>query len=374
MKLPRANSPFRKSDEAAVGQPIVHLAEEHAGEEHQRLREDDRHDAAVIHAKREILAAAAVHPAAARMLGLLNRNATLRLRNQDRTGNDEDEREDQEDDMADVERLARIVLGGLQRHHLGQHEDGVGHAGNDAGEDEQGDAVAQAVFIDLFAEPHQENAARRERGEGHEPKCNLMILHDIRLHEHRLGVVHVAHPKRALHDTQWNGGIARPFLDFALARLPFLLQLFQGGNDRAQELENNRRRDVRHDAKAEDRALLEAAAGENRDVIRDPAGGAGVLAFALLLGHLLECLLIHAGKRDVKADTINGKHEQGEEHLVPQLGHAKDVEQRLEHTITPSDATQPVSRKRQNAGKRRRRGSFFSLYIRRYAACLPRFS
>src|SRR4029079_4495850 len=48
----------------------VQPAEEYAGEQHQRLREDDRHHAAMVHAERKILLRSAIYAAAARLLGL----------------------------------------------------------------------------------------------------------------------------------------------------------------------------------------------------------------------------------------------------------------------------------------------------------------
>ena len=43
--------------------------------------------------------------------------------------------------------------------------DRVRHAGDDAGQDDQRDAVAEAVLVDLLAEPHQEDAAGGQAGE-----------------------------------------------------------------------------------------------------------------------------------------------------------------------------------------------------------------
>ena len=46
---------------------------------------------------------------------------------------------------------------------------------------------------------------------------------------------------------------------------------------------------------------------------------------------LRELDLVHARQRDVKANPVDGRHEQGEQHLVPQFGDAENVQKRVEH-------------------------------------------
>ena len=71
-----------------------------------------------------------------------------------------------------------------------------------------------------------------------------------------------------------DGHVARPLRDLAAAELAFLLQLGQRLIDDGEQLEDDRRRDVRHDAEREDRQLAQVAAGEEID---QAEGGAGVL-------------------------------------------------------------------------------------------------
>ena len=94
-------------------------------------------------------------------------------------------------------------------------------------------------------------------------------------------LVHVREPEDRLDDAQRDRRVARPLLDLLAAGLAFLLQLFQRRDDGRQELEDDRGRDVRHDAQAEDRALREVAAGEERDVAAR-GGRRRCLALALL--------------------------------------------------------------------------------------------
>ncbi len=71
--------------------------EAHAWEQHKGTGEDDRHDAAVIDAQREILHLATINLPTTHLLGLLNLDAALGLGQIDRTGHDEDKAADQED-------------------------------------------------------------------------------------------------------------------------------------------------------------------------------------------------------------------------------------------------------------------------------------
>ena len=57
--------------------------------------------------------------------------------------------------------------------------------------------------------------------------------------------------------------VARVLVDFLAPRFAFLLQLFDRLPDAAQQLEDDRRRDVGHDAQAEDRGLAQVAGAEH---------------------------------------------------------------------------------------------------------------
>src|SRR5439155_2294186 len=111
----------------------------------------------------------AIDAAAARMLGLLDGDAPLRLGDEDRSSDDENKRGRQEQDFS---RPNLSFAGGADGHValIDELADGHGHAGDNAGEDDQADAVAQAVFVDLLAEPHEEYAAGGEGDESREPE------------------------------------------------------------------------------------------------------------------------------------------------------------------------------------------------------------
>ena len=65
-----------------------------------------------------------------------------------------------------------------------------------------------------------------------------------------------------LHHRQDDRQIAGPLRDLAPAEFAFLLQFLERRNHHGQQLQDDRRRDVRHDAQREDRQAPECAAGE----------------------------------------------------------------------------------------------------------------
>ena len=64
---------------------------------------------------------------------------------------------------------------------------GVGHAGDDAREDDQRDAVADAALGDLLAEPHDERGAGGERDHRHEAEAPARIGDDLAVLRRRRG-------------------------------------------------------------------------------------------------------------------------------------------------------------------------------------------
>ena len=138
---------------------------------------------------------------------------------------------------------------------------GARHAGQNAGHDQQADAVADAELVDLLAEPHQEHRAGGHRQNG----GNLPIPDQMPPERSGTRAPPVPAPRRTTRcrtsfgTSKEERGVARVFVDFLAAGFAFLLQLLERRINAAQQLENDRGRDVRHDAQAEDRDI--AAAG-----------------------------------------------------------------------------------------------------------------
>ena len=133
----------------------LHLREGEVGGELAREgqdadREDDRDDAGEVDPERQERLAALVHPPAANAAGVLDRDPPLALLDVDDHG-DGDDREDGEQD--DVARRRRLEGG----------EDAGRGTAHDAREDDEADAVADALLGDQLTEPHQQDGAGDER-------------------------------------------------------------------------------------------------------------------------------------------------------------------------------------------------------------------
>ena len=204
----------------------------------------------------------------------------------------------------------------------------TGHPGQDAGHDQEADAVADAVLVDLLADPHQEDRARRHDADAHQPVPEVAILGQDHIH---LWAHHVLHPERALDGAEADRGVAGVFVDAFPPALSFLHHGLEGGDDAAQELEDDRRRDVGHDAQAEDRAHADRRAAEHGDGAEQLAGGVG----ALLLFPVAQLGLVDDRQRNVEADPVDGQEHGGEEDLPPQLGHLEDGQQLVHVRSSP---------------------------------------
>ena len=68
---------------------------------------------------------------------------------------------------------------------------------------------------------------------------------------------------------QDHGQVAGPLGDLAAPQLAFFLQLFERGNHHRQQLQNDRRRDVGHDAQRENRQPADVAAREQIEEAED---------------------------------------------------------------------------------------------------------
>ncbi len=115
------------------------------------------------------------------MLGRLRRNAPLPLGDGDDGHDDADEQTDEHEDFFQTDVAAGAAAA--------QREDGraqmallekqalrrVGNAGDDAGHDDEADAVADAVFVDLLADPHEEDRADRHGDDGRELVIPVVI-------------------------------------------------------------------------------------------------------------------------------------------------------------------------------------------------------
>ena len=116
-----------------------------------------------------------------------------------------------------------------------------GNAGNspgeqrsdDAGEDQQRDAVANAVLCDALADPHRKRGAGRHRDTddagGDEGRTESLGLHRA----------HADDQTDGLDEAKDDGGITGVLRNFLAAFLAFLLEFFQFRNGDGQQLNDN---------------------------------------------------------------------------------------------------------------------------------------
>ena len=101
-------------------------------------------------------------------------------------------------------------------------------------------------------------------------KPNARVRHDA--------VRHTLQPDcntERLRDTEADRQIPSPLGDLAAPEFAFFLELFEGRNDHRQQLQNDGRRDIRHDAQGENGQTPDVAAREEIEKAEDRSLRAG---------------------------------------------------------------------------------------------------
>ena len=206
-----------------------------------------------------------------------------------------------------------------------QGGDHAGHPGDDAGEQDHGDAVANAELVALLAQPHE------EAGAGHPGDHNHQGNPDAVLGKHALAVKAPLEDEivaQGLEESNAHGGVAGDGLELLLALLAALpLHPLQGRYGHGEQLDDDGAVDIGLDAQGEDRCLGEGAAAH--DIVQAQNGG----AHAVEVG--AEGVGVHIGDGDGAADAVNHQNQQGEQDLLAQLGYAPRLANGLDHVISP---------------------------------------
>ena len=322
-----------KDDASTVEQviqrhPIVQLIRERlapaAGREHARNRrrerqnrrgEDDRNDAAGVHLQWNVRVRAAVHAAPDHALGILHDHPSMApLDEDDRPHHGDHQRE--QSDQAKQSDLTRAQLIDGRDHCARQPHD-------DAGEDDQRHAVADTSLRDLFTEPHDEDRTGRQGQDRQQAERPARLVHqgesagDIRLPLEENGNA------QRLHDAQKQRAVPRVLRDLAPAELALFLQPLEVGPHDRQQLQDDRRADVGHDAQREDRHPRQIPAGKH---IVEPEH-----RIPGLLREDRERFRIHAWRRYVVAHAVDAQHRKREQHAVPQLRDGEDALEAFDH-------------------------------------------
>src|SRR5438309_560540 len=136
------------------------------------------------------------------------------------------------------------------------------------------------------------------------------------------------HPEAvSLEDAQHDGQISGPLGERLLA-LFVALHLLDDREHRPRQLEDDARRDVRHDAEGEDRRAAQGAAREEIVQSEQRARSPGAHEVG-------EGVDVHARRRDVRPDPVNHEAQQGKEELFLELRDLEQIGNRRRHAIVP---------------------------------------
>src|SRR6185369_5327365 len=200
-------------------------------------------------------------------------------------------------------------------------------ADDDAGEDDERDAVADPALADLLAQPHDEGRAGRERDHRQEAEGPARVGHEGRPGRSRL-VLEEEGDAQPLDDRDQDRPVAGVLGDLPPPQLPFLRELLEVGPDHGQELQDDRGGDVGHDAQGEHRDLPQAAPGEGVHEAQERRLGA--------LHDLDQHLGVDARRRDLAADPVDREQTEGEEHPLPEVRNVENVAETFDHAGSSS--------------------------------------
>ena len=132
-----------------------------------------------------------------------------------------------------------------------------------------------------------------------------------------------------LQDREADRDVAGPLRDLALTDRTLVLPLLELRDHHAEDLHDDRGRDVRHDAEGEDGEVGQCAAREQLQEGEDAAGIGARL-------ELLERSHVDARCGQMSAETVERDHQQGEQHLVAKVRDLEDVLQVGDHRWAPA--------------------------------------
>ncbi len=194
--------------------------------------------------------------------------------------------------------------------------DTAGQADHDTRKNQERHAIANATFGNLFAQPHDECCTGCEREHGHDDEARAWIDDKITLPLEADG------DKQRLNATEDDGQVSRPLGNLASAKLSLFLQFSQRLVDHSQQLQNDGRRDVGHDAQGEDRQLACVATAEHVNKAEEGT--------ATPLKQRGQFVGVDARRGHVRSQAVDGQEAEREEHTLAQVRDAENVRQLIE--------------------------------------------
>ena len=305
------------------------LHENRGRDRDERLREDDRHDARVVHAKRHerLLHAVGVaaRDAAARRV---DRHLAHALRQHHRAHDDEDEEDHHDRKLGD--RRGRLDAGKAEVT-LPRANQRLRKTRGDVDHDDQRGTIADAERRNLVGEPHDEERRGRHANHRHQLEADSGIRHDLdaleRLAEHARMTERGRNAPR-LHDAEDDRQVTRDLRKLLTAGLALLLQLLERGDDGREELDHDLRRDVGPDREEADRALAERTAREHLEHVEQAAA----LVLRLEVGdNVLQSLPVNAGRRNLRNETAHENEAERNQDFLTEFRNSEHVRKALHH-------------------------------------------
>ena len=224
----------------------------------------------------------------------------------------------------------------LRRRHLGvQIVYSARQTHDDPGENDERHSVAYAALADLLAQPHDECRTGRQRQDGHQRKSDARVVHQRRSVRPRLALQREGDRER-LHDAQDDRQVAGVLRDLPPAQLPFFLQPLEIGPRHGHQLQDDRSRDVRHDAQRENRQAPEIAAAEKIDNPQHRP--------LILLEQLRQNVRVDSGCRQKRAHAVHRENRQGKQNPLAQIGNPEHVGEGFKKLVHGSRSTFPPAR------------------------------
>ena len=226
-------------------------------------------------------------------LGIVHRNPALAALNEYDTGNHHHRdnahyQQQQTTDLAFVGLRQRVAHGRRQ-------------TGYNTREDQHGYPVTNASLGDLFTQPHHEHRTGDQRHDGSKGKTKPRVV----CHRRKQTYGHAS----TLNQGQQQRTIARVLGNLAATGLAFFLELRQMRIHRTQQLHNNRRRYIGHDAQGHDTHTLKRTTREHVEQTKE---GSLVLA-----EHVRQLRRVDTRHRNMRTYAIhqNGKQQKQQTRL-----------------------------------------------------------
>ena len=197
----------------------------------------------------------------------------------------------------------------------------------DAGEQQNGNAVADAAIVDLLTEPHHQRGADGEAQDddnGGEP-CGAGAAGRSRRQRIVLVLCHEV-IRDAEQKAQSNRHIARQFAELLAAVLALLCPALQHRDRHRQQLNDDGTVDIRGDGERKQAGVREAAAGHQRQNTHEVAAA---------FGSLRNSGNINKGNRDGGTDPENQHDEKRIQDLFAEIHDFPCIPQGLEHLKSP---------------------------------------